>query len=283
MIDVKGVTKRYGRTAVVDDVSLQLPRGGVTAIVGANGAGKSTLLSMVARLLATDEGAISVGDLDIATSDSRELAKKLAILRQSNDLQSRLTVEDLVGFGRFPHSGGRLGAKDHVAMDQAISWMDLENLRHRFLDEMSGGQRQRAFVAMVLAQDTEYLLLDEPLNNLDVAHAHAMLTTLRRAADELHKTVVIVIHDINYAACWADQIVAMKHGVIRAVGSPREIMQRPLLKEVFDLDIEVVELRGNPIAHFYLPVPLCESCNVAREDCCLERTPAALGLPRVSA
>ncbi|MEO7589001.1 MAG: ATP-binding cassette domain-containing protein, partial [Arachnia sp.] len=214
MILVSGVTKRYGKTAVVDDVSLQLPRGGLTAIVGANGAGKSTLLSMIARLLGTDEGAITVGDLDIATSDSRELAKRLAILRQTNDLQSRLTVADLVGFGRFPHSGGRLTATDRAAIDQAIAWMNLEDLRDRFLDEMSGGQRQRAFVAMVLAQDTEYLLLDEPLNNLDVAHAHAMLTTLRRAADELNKTVVIVVHDINYASCWADQIVAMKNGVI---------------------------------------------------------------------
>ena len=216
MIVVSGVTKRYGRTAVVDDVSLQLPRGGLTAIVGANGAGKSTLLSMIARLLGTDEGAITVGDLDIATSDSRELAKRLAILRQTNDLQSRLTVADLVGFGRFPHSGGRLTATD-------------------------------------------------------------------RAADELNKTVVIVVHDINYASCWADQIVAMKQGVIRAVGSPREIMQRPLLREVFDLDIEVVELRGHPIAHFYLPIPICANCSSANESCCLQRTTVPLGMPRLSA
>ena len=283
MILVSGVTKRYGRTAVVDDVSLQLPRGGLTAIVGANGAGKSTLLSMIARLLSSDEGTITVGDLDIATSDSRELAKRLAILRQSNDLQSRLTVSDLVGFGRFPHSGGRHTAADRAAIEQAIAWMNLEDLRDRFLDEMSGGQRQRAFVAMVLAQDTEYLLLDEPLNNLDVAHAHAMLTTLRRAADELNKTVVIVVHDINYASCWADQIVAMKHGVIRAVGSPREIMSRPLLREIFDLDIEVVELRGHPIAHFYLPVPICENCHSSNESCCLNRQPVALGVPSLSA
>ena len=283
MILVSGVTKRYGRTAVVDDVSLQLPRGGLTAIVGANGAGKSTLLSMIARLLSSDEGTITVGDLDIATGDSRELAKRLAILRQSNDLQSRLTVSDLVGFGRFPHSGGRHTAADRAAIEQAIAWMNLEDLRDRFLDEMSGGQRQRAFVAMVLAQDTEYLLLDEPLNNLDVAHAHAMLTTLRRAADELNKTVVIVVHDINYASCWADQIVAMKHGVIRAVGSPREIMNRPLLREIFDLDIEVVELRGHPIAHFYLPVPICENCHSSNESCCLNRQPVALGVPSLSA
>ena len=283
MILVEGVSKRYGKTTVVDDVSLELPKGGLTAIVGANGAGKSTLLSMIARLLVTDGGSISIGDMDIANCDSRELAKRLAILRQTNDLQSRLTVSDLVGFGRFPHSGGRLTASDRTAIDQAISWMNLEDLRDRFLDEMSGGQRQRAFVAMVLAQDTEYLLLDEPLNNLDVAHAHAMLTTLRRAADELDKTVVIVVHDINYASCWADQIVAMKNGVIRAVGTPRQIMNRPLLREVFDLDIEVAELRGHPIAHFYLPAPVCANCNSSNEDCCLQRRPVDLGLPSLSA
>ena len=271
MIEISGVSKRYGRTVVVDDVSLTLPSGGLTAIVGANGAGKSTLLSMIARLLGTDGGTITVGDLDVATADSRELARRLAVLRQTNDLRSRLTVADLVGFGRYPHSGGRLTANDRDIIDQAISWMDLDDLRDRFLDEMSGGQRQRAFVAMVLAQDTEYLLLDEPLNNLDVSHAHAMLQTLRRAADELGKTVVIVVHDINYASCWADQIVAMKHGHVRAIGTPREIVHTDLLREIFDLEIEVGDFNGRPIAHFYLPVPLCSNCNrSSRDGCCLD-------------
>ncbi|NHB85495.1 iron chelate uptake ABC transporter family permease subunit [Tessaracoccus sp. HDW20] len=278
MIEIKEVTKRYGRTVVVDDVTVSLPTGGVTAIVGANGAGKSTLLSMIARLLGADNGQITVGGLDIEKADSRELARRLAILRQSNDLNSRLTVQDLVAFGRYPHSGGRLTTKDREAIDQAIGWMNLEDLRDRFLDEMSGGQRQRAFVAMVLAQDTEYVLLDEPLNNLDVAHAHAMLQTLRRAADELHKTVVIVVHDINYASCWADQIVAMKHGRIRAIGSPREIVVPETLRDVFDLEIEVAEFRGRRIAHFYLPVPMCGHCNRSTTDgCCLDGSPHVQG------
>lgn len=274
MINVRNLSKRYGRSLVVNDVTLELRDGGLTAIVGANGAGKSTLLSMIARLLEADGGSISVGDLDVATADSRELAKRLAVLRQSNDLQSRLTVADLVGFGRYPHSGGRLTADDRLRIDEAIAWMDLDDLRDRFLDEMSGGQRQRAFVAMVLAQDTQYVLLDEPLNNLDVAHAHAMLQTLRRAADELGKTVVIVVHDINYAACWADQIVAMKDGRVMAVGSPQELVRPDVLRDVFDLEIEVTQFRGRPIAHFYLPVPLCTSCHrSSRDDCCLDGAP----------
>ncbi|NLE98392.1 MAG: ATP-binding cassette domain-containing protein [Propionibacterium sp.] len=253
MIEVNGVTKRYGKAVVVDGVSLQLQSGGITAIVGSNGAGKSTLLSMIARLLGSDVGTISVGGLDVTDTDSRELARELAILRQSNDIPSRITVHDLVSFGRFPHNGGRVTAKDEEIIDQAIEWMDLHDLRDRFLDEMSGGQRQRAFVAMVLAQDTNYLLLDEPLNNLDVAHSQSMLMTLRRAADELGKTVVIVVHDINYASCWADQIVAMKDGRIVEVGTPHQIVRADLLQEVFNVNMEIGECAGCPIAYFYLP------------------------------
>lgn len=253
MIKVSGVTKRYGKSVVVDGVSLDLASGGITAIVGANGAGKSTLLSMIARLLGSDAGTISVGGLDVTNTDSRELARELAILRQSNDVPSRITVHDLVSFGRFPHNGGRVTAHDREVIDQAIEWMDLTALRDRFLDEMSGGQRQRAFVAMVLAQDTRYLLLDEPLNNLDVAHSQGMLMTLRRAADELGKTVVIVVHDINYASCWADQIVAMKDGRVVEVGTPHQIVRAELLRDVFDVDMEIGECAGCPIAYFYMP------------------------------
>lgn len=253
MIKVSGVTKRYGKSVVVDGVSLELASGGITAIVGANGAGKSTLLSMIARLLGSDAGTISVGGLDVTNTDSRELARELAILRQSNEVPSRITVHDLVSFGRFPHNGGRMTAHDREVIDQAIEWMDLTALRDRFLDEMSGGQRQRAFVAMVLAQDTRYLLLDEPLNNLDVAHSQGMLMTLRRAADELGKTVVIVVHDINYASCWADQIVAMKDGRVVEVGTPHQIVRAELLRDVFDVDMEIGECAGCPIAYFYMP------------------------------
>ena len=221
MIDIQSVSKRYGDSVVVDGVTLALPAGGVTAIIGPNGAGKSTLLSMISRLLPLSEGRVLVEGLDVARADSRELARRLAILRQDNHLPLRLTVRDLVAFGRYPHSGGRLTLADKEHVDRAIDYLELEPLADRYLDEMSGGQRQRAFVAMVLCQDTRYVLLDEPLNSLDMKHAVAMMGTLRRAADELGKTVVLVLHDINFASCYADRIVALKQGRVACQERPR--------------------------------------------------------------
>ena len=175
MIISTHVSAAYGETVVVDDVSILVPKGGVTARVGPNGAGTSTLLAVMARLMGAKAGTVSVDGLDVATTPSDVLAKRLAILKQDNHPGIRLTVRDLVGFGRYPHSRGRLTDADRAHVEQAMGWLDLEGLGYRFLDELSGGQRQRAFVAMVLAQDTDYILLDEPLNNLDMAHAVAMM------------------------------------------------------------------------------------------------------------
>ena len=278
MITLTDVLKRYSSEVAIGPVDLEIPTGGITALVGPNGAGKSTMLTMIGRLLGMDQGSIEVAGYDVASTKSRDLARIVSILRQENHFITRLTVRQLVGFGRFPHSKGRLSVDDEKAISQAIDFMKLADLENRYLDQLSGGQRQRAYVAMVLAQDTEYVLLDEPLNNLDVSHSHAMLQTLRRAADELGKTVVIVVHDINYASCWADQIVAMKDGGIVAIGSPAEIVRQELLAEVFDLDIEVTEYRGRRIAHFYLPVPVCEHCHKQPgKGCCLDGSPVSPG------
>ena len=278
MISLSNVTKTYGKSTVLGPVTLDIPAGGITALVGPNGAGKSTLLTIVGRLTDASTGTVTVGGHDVTKAKSRDLAKVVSILRQENHFVTRLTVRELVGFGRFPHSQGRLTPDDKQHIDRAIEFLDLTALENRYLDQLSGGQRQRAYVAMVLAQDTEYVLLDEPLNNLDVSHSHAMLQTLRRAADELGKTIVIVVHDINYASCWADRIVAMKDGRVHAIGTPSEIVQRDLLREVFDLDIEVAEFRGRRIAHFYLPVPMCGHCNRSTNDgCCLDGSPHVEG------
>ncbi len=253
MITLADIEKSYGDVHALGPVDLELPRGGITALVGPNGAGKSTMLTIIGRLLGADAGTVHVGGMDVTTAKSRELAKTLAILRQENHFVARLTVRQLVSLGRFPHSQGRLTGACVAAVDRALDFLDLTELQTRYLDELSGGQRQRAYVAMVLAQDTEYALLDEPLNNLDMQHAVSMMDQLRRAADELGKTVVLVIHDINFAAAYADRIVAMTDGRIRYVGTPREIMTPEVLSDVFATPVEVIDHGRHPLAVYYRP------------------------------
>ncbi|MDA0633763.1 ATP-binding cassette domain-containing protein [Nonomuraea sp. MCN248] len=251
MIEIKDVTKRYGDTTVVDRVSLTIRPGGVTSVIGANGAGKSTLLSIISRLIPADAGTVTVDGLDVATTPGELLARRLAVLRQDNHMSVRLTVRELVAFGRFPHSGGRLTARDHELVDEAIGYFELDGLADRHLDQLSGGQRQRAYVAMVLCQDTDYVLLDEPLNNLDMRHAVHMMRRVRRMADDFGKTVVLVVHDINFASCHSDTIVAMRDGAVIAQGSTAEMMRPELLREVYDLDIGVHEIGGSRIGVYF--------------------------------
>ncbi len=251
MIETQGLTKAYDKTVVVDNVTLQIPAGGVTSIIGPNGAGKSTLLSMVSRLLPMDRGRASVAGLDVSATPSDALARRLSILRQDNHIGSRLTVRDLVAFGRYPYSKGRPTPEDLGHVRAALGYLNLGSMADRFLDELSGGQRQRAFVAMVLCQDTDYVLLDEPLNNLDMKHAVTMMQLLRRTADELGKTIVLVLHDINFASCYSDHIIAMKDGQVACQGSPAEIIQSDILRGVYDIDIAVHDMDGNRIAVYY--------------------------------
>ncbi|QCB94402.1 ABC transporter ATP-binding protein [Cellulomonas shaoxiangyii] len=251
MIEVRGVTKRYGSATVVDDVTLDVADGGLVALIGPNGAGKSTLLSIMSRLLPADAGTVLVDGLDVATTRSDVLARRLAILRQDAHVGSRLTVRDLVTFGRYPHSKGRYTLEDRGHVERALEFLDLHPLADRFLDELSGGQRQRAFVAMVLCQDTDHVLLDEPLNNLDLKHAVAMMRLLRRATDELGKTVVVVLHDINVASCWSDRIVAMKDGRVAHDGAPADVVRPEVLSDVYELDVAVHELDGQLIGTYY--------------------------------
>jgi iron complex transport system ATP-binding protein len=251
MIEVSNISKRYQDTVVVDDVSLTLPAGGVTAIIGPNGAGKSTLLSMISRLLPMSAGRVLVDGIDVVQGDSAQLARRLAILRQDNHLPMRLTVRDLVAFGRYPHTKGRPTVEDAAHVERALGYLGLDELAERYLDQLSGGQRQRAFVAMVLCQDTDYVLLDEPLNNLDMRHAVDMMRLLRRAADELGKTVILVLHDINFASCYADRIVAMRGGKLAYVGTPQELIRPEVLIDLYQLEIRVHEVDGQRICVYY--------------------------------
>lgn len=251
MIKLDAVSKKYGETTVVDSVTTTLPAGGLTSIIGPNGAGKSTLLGLISRLLPMDGGSVSVGGLDVASTPSKQLARTLAILRQENQVSLRLRVRDLVTFGRFPHTGGRPTSKDRVHVEAALAHLDLTELADRYLDELSGGQRQRAFIAMVLAQDTDYILLDEPLNNLDMKHSVEMMRLMRGLADHAGKTVVVVLHDINFASSYSDTIVAMREGALTAQGSPDEIMRTDVLRRIYDLDIPIHEVAGKRIGVYF--------------------------------
>ena len=252
-IELRGIEKHYAGRHVLGPIDLAIEPGGVTALIGANGAGKSTMLTIIGRLLEADSGRVEVGGLDVRLAKSRELAKVVSILRQENHFMARLTVEQLVTFGRFPHSAGRLTQADRRAIHAAIAFLDLSGFENRFIDELSGGQRQRAFVAMVLAQDTDYVLLDEPLTGLDMRHAVGMMGQVRAAADALGKTIVLVIHDVNFAAAYADRIVALADGRVIASGTPEEIITPEVLELVFKTPVEVLEHGGKRVAVYYRP------------------------------
>src|SRR5699024_10818586 len=158
MVQVKNVSKVYNRKKVVEDISVTIKKGKITSFIGPNGAGKSTLLAMLSRLIKNDEGEIIIDDKEIGERPSHELAKKVSILKQSNHINLRLSIRELVSFGRFPYSQGRLTARDWEYVDEAIHYVGLENRQDEYLDQLSGGQRQRAYIAMVIAQDTEYIL-----------------------------------------------------------------------------------------------------------------------------
>ncbi len=251
MIEIDNISKKYQTIPVLKNVKATIPQGGITAIIGPNGAGKSTLLSIISRLLLADEGQVKIQNMDVVNTPSDKLATYLSVLRQENRFTSRLTVFELVGFGRYPYSKGRLNKDDLVHINRALEFLNLTEYKDRFLDELSGGQRQRAYVAMVLCQDTEYVLLDEPLNNLDMKHAVAMMKQLRRAADELGKTIVIVIHDINFASVYSDYILAMKDGQLFYQGSPEQIMDSTILEEIFDTPVKIENIHNQNIAIYY--------------------------------
>ena len=252
MIEIENVSMTRQGNRILDDVTLALPKGGITALIGPNGAGKSSLLSLVARLQPLESGRILVDGLPVATTSSRMLAKKLSILRQEGIAAGRLRVRELVAFGRFPHSQGRPTADDERLVDAALARFGLEEMAGRFLETLSGGQRQRALVAMTFGQGTDYMLLDEPLNNLDMFYARQLMQSLRAAADEEGQTVLIVLHDVNQAAAHADRIVAMRDGRVVAQGTPHEVLTTDTLREIFGFTMAVETLGGKPLVLHHL-------------------------------
>ncbi|MEG7283918.1 petrobactin ABC transporter ATP-binding protein YclP [Bacillus sp. 0909A] len=251
MVEVKNVSKQYGGKVVLEETSVTIQKGKITSFIGPNGAGKSTLLSIMSRLIKKDSGEIFIDGEEIGTCDSKELAKKMSILKQANQINIRLTIKDLVSFGRFPYSQGRLTEEDWVHINQALGYMKLEEIQDKYLDQLSGGQCQRAFIAMVIAQDTDYIFLDEPLNNLDMKHSVEIMKLLKRLVEELGKTIVIVIHDINFASVYSDHIVALKNGRIVKEGPPEEIIETSVLEEIYDMTIPIQTIDNQRIGVYF--------------------------------
>lgn len=248
MIEIENVTYRIGKTSILSDVSITIEKGGITALIGPNGAGKSTLLSLMARLIDLQSGQIRFDGLSVCDTPGEVLARKLAILRQETMIGSRLTLRDLVAFGRYPHHKGQASDADRIAVEQALQHFGLEAIANRFTDEVSGGQRQRAMVAMAFCQDTDYLLLDEPLNNLDMPFARSLMQRLREMADNHNRTIIIVLHEINYAAAYADRIIALKEGRVIASGPPEQIVETSVLKDIYGIEIAVEQVKNHLVA-----------------------------------
>ncbi len=249
------LTLGYGDRTIVDKLSLEIPPGKFTVIVGANACGKSTLLRGLARLLTPSAGTVLLDGRAIHQMPTREVARLLGVLPQTPVAPDGITVADLVGRGRYPHQGWfrQWVAADDAAVATALQATDTLDLAGRAVDELSGGQRQRVWIAMALAQETELLLLDEPTTFLDINHQVEVLDLLTDLVQQRGRTVVAVLHDLNLACRYADHIVAMRDGKVAASGAPAEVVTAELVKSVFGMEAEVCP---DPVSHTPMIVPV---------------------------
>lgn len=251
MIKLNNISHHIGKQQILHDITLSLPTAQVVALIGPNGAGKSTLFSVMARLQPLQSGQVSFAvdneERDIVSCQARTLAKTVAMLGQDNHVQGRLRVHELLMFGRYPYHQGQPTADDQQKVQEILERFELEPLAERFLSTLSGGQRQRVLIAMIVCQDTPYLLLDEPLNNLDMYHAGRLMRELRQLSHNQQKTVVIVLHDINQAAQFADTVVTMKAGEVTAVGCPADVITQETMKDLYNVDVTVLSHQGRPV------------------------------------
>ncbi|ALA68258.1 ABC transporter ATP-binding protein [Corynebacterium lactis] len=235
------LTIKLGGRTIIDRLDLEIPAGKVTAIIGPNGCGKSTLLKSLCRILEPSEGEIRIGGIDIATVSRKKLSRRVSLMAQSAQAPDGVTVRELVGRGRFPYQSWlrQWSEADERAVDKALKRANLGELANARMQNLSGGQRQRAWLAMVLAQETGVMLLDEPTTYLDIGHQHRLLKLMTSLKDD-DRTIVAVLHDLQQAVQYADHLVVMKSGRVLATGAPAEVINPTLLREVFDVDAEVV-------------------------------------------
>ncbi|WP_095590661.1 ABC transporter ATP-binding protein [Actibacterium ureilyticum] len=247
MIETAHLDLHIGDTQILNDISLRIEPGVITGLIGPNGAGKSTLLHCLAGLTPVTGGTVRIDGQDPFSADDTARARMVALLQQSPAIVSRLRVHELVAFGRWPHHQGRPGPDDARHVDEALEAFDLTALADRPLETLSGGQRQRAFVAMTYAQDTPWILLDEPLNALDPRHARNLMARLDGLARTRGRSIVIVVHDINAAARWADRIVAMKDSRVLAQGPTQQVLTPATLLDCFDTPFDTIPHKGRTL------------------------------------
>lgn len=266
VLRVEGVTLAYGEHTVVESLDLLVPPGQITVIIGANACGKSTLLRAMARLLAPRQGRVVLDGKDLHRLPTREVARTLGLLPQSPVAPEGITVADLVARGRHPYRRllARWTAEDDAAVARALELTGTADLADRPVDELSGGQRQRVWIAMALAQETDILLLDEPTTFLDLSHQVEVLDLLTDLNRERGTTIVMVLHDLNLAARYADHLVAVKAGRISAAGAPEAVLDARLVREVFAMDSQVIT---DPVSGRPLVLPISRHhCGVARRE-----------------
>ena len=258
-IKAKNLRVAYGSTTIIDDLSVEIPHGKLTTIIGPNGCGKSTLLRALSRLLPIKGGTITLDDKDITHVRRRKLAREIAVLPQSPIAPDGLMVADLVSRGRHPHQSwvNQWSTQDESEVARALELTKVSDLAHRQLESLSGGQRQRVWISMVLAQNTNIMFLDEPTTYLDMSHSIDILNLVQQLNHEMGRTVVTVLHDLNLAIRYSDHLIVMRDGEICATGSPAEIITSELLKSVFDLDAVVIEdpVVGGPMIVPNAPKP----------------------------
>lgn len=251
----------YGERLIVKDLSVEIPDKKITTIIGSNGCGKSTLLKAITRIISHQSGNVILDGENIAKENTKILAKKMAILPQMQESASGLTVGELISYGRFPYQKGfgRLTKKDYEVIDWALEVTGTTEFKFRPVDALSGGQRQRVWIAMALAQETEIIFLDEPTTYLDMAHQLEVLELLQKLNLEQERTIIMVLHDLNQAARFADYMIALKNGGIIKAGSCEEVMKRDVLQKVFNIDAEIGrDPRTNK--------PMCITYNLVKEN-----------------
>lgn len=243
MINTESLRIGYHEKIIVDDLDLSIKQGEITALVGANGSGKSTILKGMARLLKPESGHVYLNGESIFKQKTHEVAKQLAILPQNPTAPEGLTVAELVAYGRFPHQKGMgsLNKTDKKMISWAVDITGMRQYANRAVDHLSGGQRQKAWIAMALAQDAKMMFLDEPTTFLDMAHQLEVLQLLERLNKEEKRTIIMVVHDLNHASRYAEEMIAIKQGEIVYSGNPKQVMNQEMLETVFGVKCDIIE------------------------------------------